>query len=174
MSLPQEDEWELINDDGFVYKCKKRLRLDITPTTSAPPPDPLVEENNRKIRRKKALLNLKEKYQAENFRWELLSNTLRDLNVQTQNVEKGFEKIDLGQRGDELPVEFSGFSRCGLLDDLFAQVEAQEAMISNVSKLCEAADALCDAQEERSKQVILDLPVWSLSPRELMNSLCDE
>lgn len=57
-----------------------------------------------------------------------------------------------------MPVEFSGFSRCGLLDDLLAQVEAQEAMISNVSKLCVAAEALCDAQEEQSKQVILDLP----------------
>lgn len=54
------------------------------------------------------------------------------------------------------------------------QVEAQEALINNVANLCDAAEALCNAQEERSKQAILDLPVWSSSPRELMNSLCDE
>ncbi|KAL8146166.1 hypothetical protein AgCh_004053 [Apium graveolens] len=32
----EEDEWELINDDGFVYKRNKRPRLDITAATSAP------------------------------------------------------------------------------------------------------------------------------------------
>ncbi|KAL8156638.1 hypothetical protein AgCh_001644 [Apium graveolens] len=77
----EEDEGELINNDGFVYKRNKRPRLDITAATSAPPPDPLVEDNNRKIRRRNALLKLKEKYQAELSRWELLSNTLRDLNL---------------------------------------------------------------------------------------------
>ncbi|XP_074366485.1 uncharacterized protein LOC141707298 [Apium graveolens] len=121
MSLPEEDEWELINDDDFVYK-RKSPRLDITVTPCAPPPDPLVEDNNLKNRKKNALLKLKDKYQAEIFRWELFSNTLRDLNLQTQNVEKGFEKFDEGQREDELWVEFSGFSRCGLVDDLLAQV----------------------------------------------------
>ncbi|KAK1383857.1 hypothetical protein POM88_021592 [Heracleum sosnowskyi] len=174
MSLPGEDEWELINDDGFVYNCKKRVRLDITATTSAPPPDPLVEDKNRKIRKKKALWNLKQKYQAELSRWELLSNTLRDLNFQAQNAEKVFDKIDLEKRGAELAAEVSGFSRCGLVDELLAQAEAEEAMINNIANLCDAAEALCDAQEERSKQVILDLPVWSSSPRELMNSLCDD
>ncbi|KAL8124297.1 uncharacterized protein LOC141716766 [Apium graveolens] len=174
MSLPEEDEWELINDDGFVYKRNKRPRLDITATTSAPLPDPLVEDNIRKIRRRNTLLKLKDKYQAELSRWELLSNTLKDLNLQTQNVEKSLEKNDVGQGGDELSVEFSGFSRCALVDELLAQVEAQEAMINNIANFCDAAEALCNAQEERAKQAILDLPVWSSSPRELMNSLCDE
>ncbi|KAL8109808.1 hypothetical protein AgCh_025777 [Apium graveolens] len=59
-------------------------------------PDPLVEDNNRKIRRRNALLKPKDKYQAELYRWELLSNTLRDLNLQTHNVEKRSEKIDVG------------------------------------------------------------------------------
>lgn len=130
MSLPEDDEWELINDDGFVYKRKKRSRLDITATTSAPPPDPLVEENNRKIRRRNALLKLKDKYQAELFRWELLSNTLTDLNSQTQNAEKRFQKIDVAQRGDDLSVEFSGFSRCALVDDLLAQVVSRSELFA--------------------------------------------
>ncbi|KAL1824643.1 hypothetical protein ACET3Z_011421 [Daucus carota] len=173
MSLA-EDEWELVNDDGFVYKRKKRPRLDISATTSAPPPDPALEEKNRRNRKKRALLNLKAKYEAEISRWELLSNTLRDLSLQTQNVEKGSEKVDVGEMGNELPVEFSGFSRCGLIDELLAQVEAQEALINNVANLCEAAEALCNLQEERSKQFLLNLPVWDSSPRELMNALCDE
>ncbi|XP_074377929.1 uncharacterized protein LOC141719448 [Apium graveolens] len=118
----EEDEGELINDDGFVYKRNKRPRLDITAATSAPPPDPLVEDNNRKIRRRNALLKLKEKYQAELSRWELLSNTLRDLNLQTQNVEKRSEKIDVGQRGDELSFEFLGCSGCAIVDELLAQL----------------------------------------------------
>ncbi|XP_074359689.1 uncharacterized protein LOC141705294 [Apium graveolens] len=109
MSLPEEDEWELINDDGFFYKrhfCS--------------PPVPLVEDNNRNIRRRNVLLKPKDKYQAELSRWELLPNTLRDLNLQTQNVEKRSEKIDVGERGDELSVEFSGFSGCALVDELLA------------------------------------------------------
>ncbi|XP_074337045.1 uncharacterized protein LOC141674222 [Apium graveolens] len=116
ISLSEEDQGELINGDGFVYKRNKRPRLDITAATSAPPPDPLVEDNNRKIRRRNALLKLKEKYQAELSRWELLSNTLKDLNLQTQNVEKRSEKIDVGQRGDELSFEFSDCSGCALVD----------------------------------------------------------
>ncbi|KAL8109062.1 hypothetical protein AgCh_025235 [Apium graveolens] len=68
------------------------------------PPDPLVEDNNRKIRRRNALLKPKEKYQAELSRWELLSNTLRDLNLQTHNVEKrNLENqfVQLSKRRDE-------------------------------------------------------------------------
>lgn len=131
MSVPEDDDWELINDDGFVYKRKKRPRLlDISATTSAPPPDPVVDEKNRRNRKKKALLNLKDKYEAEIFRWGLLSNTLRDLNVQTQNVEQGFQKLDIGQRGDELPVQLSGFSRCCLVDQLLAQVISRSDLFS--------------------------------------------
>ncbi|XP_074336468.1 uncharacterized protein LOC141673613 [Apium graveolens] len=118
----EDEEGELINDDGFVYKSNKRPRLDIIAVTSAPPPDALVEDTNRKIRRRNAMLNLKQKYQAELSRWELLSNTLRDLNLQTQNVEKRSEKIDVGQRGDELSFEFSVYSGCALVDELLAHV----------------------------------------------------
>lgn len=57
------------------------------------------------------------------------------------------------------------------------QVEAQAAIIHDVSNLCDVAEAMCSAQEEQLKQSFIDLPVWS-SPRELMASclasLCDE
>ena len=53
------------------------------------------------------------------------------------------------------------------------QVEAQEAIIRNVSKLCDIAEALCMTEENQLKQRLIDLPIWA-SPRELMASLCDE
>lgn len=52
------------------------------------------------------------------------------------------------------------------------QAEAQEAIIGDVSNLCDIAEAMCSEQEEQITQSLLDLPIWG-SPRELMNSLCD-
>ncbi|KAH7850935.1 hypothetical protein Vadar_004770 [Vaccinium darrowii] len=48
----EEDECELFNDDGFVYKRKKRPALD--PTAAPPPPDPAAEENFRGRMKKRA------------------------------------------------------------------------------------------------------------------------
>jgi len=51
------------------------------------------------------------------------------------------------------------------------QVEAQEAIIRDVSNLCDVAEAMCNAQEEQMKQSFIDLPIWT-SPHELIASLC--
>lgn len=53
------------------------------------------------------------------------------------------------------------------------QAEAQEAMIKEVSSLCDIAEAMCNAEEEQLNQSLIDLPIWA-SPTELMASLCDE
>lgn len=53
------------------------------------------------------------------------------------------------------------------------QAEAQEALINDVSNLCDVAEALSSVQEEQLKQSLFDLPVWA-SPQELMAALCDE
>ncbi|KAH7850801.1 hypothetical protein Vadar_003181 [Vaccinium darrowii] len=47
----EEDECELFNDDGFVYKRKKRPVLD---PTASPPPDPAAEENFQGRMKKRA------------------------------------------------------------------------------------------------------------------------
>lgn len=72
-------EWELINDDGFVYRRKKPPGVDATSASAlAPPlPDPAVEEKQRRERKKNALLKLKAKYRQEIDRWVHLSNTLK-------------------------------------------------------------------------------------------------
>ncbi|KAM7253871.1 hypothetical protein ACFE04_031553 [Oxalis oulophora] len=53
------------------------------------------------------------------------------------------------------------------------QAEAHEAIIHDVSNLCDVVEAMCDAQEERVKKLYIDLPVWS-SPQELMATLCED
>lgn len=55
----------------------------------------------------------------------------------------------------------------------YLQAEAQEAVIHDVSHLCDVAEAMCYVQDEQLKQSFIDLPIWG-SPRELMASLCDE
>lgn len=53
------------------------------------------------------------------------------------------------------------------------QVEAQEAVIQDISNLCDVAEAMCSKREEQFKQSLFDLPIWA-SPLDLMQVLCDE
>lgn len=117
----EDDDWELINDDGFVYKCKKRPRLDPIASTSAPPPDPVVEEKNRRERKRKTLIKLKERYQNEIHQWELLSNTLKGLNIKSEH-QRQLLQLEINQLPVESPVQSSDSTCCRLLDDLLAQV----------------------------------------------------
>ncbi|GAA0162873.1 hypothetical protein LIER_18873 [Lithospermum erythrorhizon] len=170
-----EDGWEIVNDDGFVYKRKKR-RLDPTTTSTAPPPpDPAIEETNRRIRKKKTLMKLKEKYQKELSQWELLSNTLKAMEIKTRNFQE--TRQDHAPPPDcEAPTsDFEPKKISGkILDELLIQVEAQEAIIQDVSNLCDLAEALCNAEEEKLKQPFIELPIWDYSPQELMTSLCED
>ena len=86
----EEGEWELVNDDGFVYKRKKRQRLDPTAadTSVPPPPDPEAEEESRRERKKRALTKLRDKYQKEIDKWELLSNMLKSLEGKAQHQQR--------------------------------------------------------------------------------------
>lgn len=121
------DDWELIHDDGFVYKRKKRLRLD--PAVAAPPPpDPAAERKRRLERRKRALLKLRERYLEEISRWELLSNTLTAMeqNATTQSMERQelhpTTSSDGASSSGEPPAADS--SRRRLVDGLLSQVLA--------------------------------------------------
>ncbi|CAI9763172.1 unnamed protein product [Fraxinus pennsylvanica] len=172
-----DEEWELINDDGFVYKRKKRSRLDPA-SSAAPPPDPAVEEKNRRRRKKRALLKLRDKYLKEIRQWELLSNTLKEMQENANEQMQKRREVDStscfdGASSSNLPTaqSTSGSTHRRLIDELFSQAEAQEAIIRDVSNLCDVAEALCSAQEERLKQQFTDLPIWESSPRELMEAL---
>ncbi|KAH9791010.1 cryptic loci regulator [Citrus sinensis] len=171
------DQWELCNDDGFIHKRKKR-RLDDPPPVQGP--DPEAEERQRRERRRKVLLKLKERYQKEIDQWEFLSNTLRAMQEKSHQQQQRQQQrpLDLEETaallGSASKMVQEDEIGCGsLVDQLLLQAEAQEAIIHDISSLCDVAEAMCSAQEEQLKQSFIDLPVWS-SPRELMASLCDE
>ncbi|KAJ8750088.1 hypothetical protein K2173_014003 [Erythroxylum novogranatense] len=181
--LEEGDEWELRHDDdGFTYKIRKRRRLlsDPQPSHSLPAAaDPRADEKRRRERKRKTLLKLKCRYEKEIESWDLLSNNLRSMqeraNEQLQ-VHKQASCLDQTRSFQDLDSEAESRNEdaCGsLVDGLLLQAEAQEAIICDVSNLCDVAEAICNAEQEQLVQSFINLPIWS-SPRELLTSLCDE
>lgn len=75
-----EGETEICDDDGMIYKRKKRLR------TSAPssPLSVTAEENNdkeRRVRRKTTLGHILKKRRFEIEQWERFSSVMEDLEL---------------------------------------------------------------------------------------------
>ncbi|XP_027357981.1 uncharacterized protein LOC113867129 [Abrus precatorius] len=166
----EDEEWELCNDDGFVYK-RKRRRIDALP----PPPseaDEEAAEKRRRERKKQTLLKLKAKYEKEILQWESLSNTLTSIQQRTSLNPKPQPQP---HQTPSLPSTSSSTDSAGasLLCDLLQQVEAQGAIIRDVTNLCDLAEAMCDKREEQFKQTLFDLPIWA-SPLDLMQVLCDD
>lgn len=83
--------WELCNNDGFIYKRKKR-RLD--PSSAAPRPaeSSAAEEKFRRVRRKKTLLRIKDRYQRELALWEHLSVTCRAMQDSAEQIQREDEE----------------------------------------------------------------------------------
>ncbi|KAL3640096.1 hypothetical protein CASFOL_015064 [Castilleja foliolosa] len=161
------DEWEIVNVDSFVLKRRKRQRLD---PSAPPPPDPSSERKRSREWEMAALLKLRDKYLKEINQWELLSNTLKAMEQNSQT--------EPNQELDSKTTSFDGASSSGIdstrrsvIYDLLTQVEAEEAIIQNISRLCDVAEALCSAEEERLAQQFTDLPIWEPTPQELMATL---
>ncbi|XP_021814068.1 uncharacterized protein LOC110756889 [Prunus avium] len=184
-----DEDWELVNEDGFVFKRRKKRRVDPSADSSlrAPPSASAADlqedaEKLRRERKKKSLLKLKTQYQAEIDQWDLLSSTLRAVEERTCHLQEQQQQHRLTEKDREKTASLAGSgpsepqgseSVCGsVVDELLLQAEAQEAIIGDVSNLCDIAEAMCSEQEEQITQSLLDLPIWG-SPRELMNSLCD-
>ncbi|CAN6702789.1 unnamed protein product [Malus baccata var. baccata] len=183
-------EWEVCNDDGFVFKRRKRRRVDPDADESVPAPPSSsaadLQEDPQKLRRerrRKFLLKLRDKHQAEIDQWELLSSTLRAMEerarqLQRQREEEEQHRIEEREREDTASLDRSGVleiqgteSGCGsLVDELLLQVDAHAAIIGDVSSLCDTAEALCKEEEEQITPLFFGIPICS-SPRELMRSL---
>lgn len=120
-----DGDWELINDDGFVYKRRKRSCPDPTiaaSTSAPPPPDPAVEERNLRQRKKSVLLKLKERFQKEILQWEHLSNTLSEMQKKAQIAQPQMPQNHAASVSSLLPAE-STVSQCrGIVDELLSQV----------------------------------------------------
>ncbi|KAK8479449.1 hypothetical protein V6N13_063241 [Hibiscus sabdariffa] len=173
-----DDDWELCNDDGFIYKRQKRRRLLTEPAPV--PADPEEEETRRREWKRKNLLRVKEKYMKEIEEWEILSETLKAMQdkalgsqIQQQGRMKSREAEETQRTASSSGSEKKDDASGSLVDELLSQAEAQEMVIRDVANLCDIAEAMCNAQEERVNQTYLDLPIWA-SPRDLMASLCDD
>ncbi|XP_071705608.1 uncharacterized protein [Rutidosis leptorrhynchoides] len=171
--METNEDWELVNDDGFVYKRQKRQNLD-SAVAAFSPPDPAAEAKARRERKKKTLLKLKTKYEQETHHWELLSNTLQALQDRTQNQSQLILLSVSDQTVNVLPRNPSDSTYQDRTDTLLAQVEDQEATISEISRLCDIAEKLCNVEEQRLKQSFLDLPIWDPSSKEVMTSLFED
>ncbi|KAK8968578.1 hypothetical protein KSP40_PGU022233 [Platanthera guangdongensis] len=76
VGLPDDDEWEVCNDDGFIYKRRRRLALPEGPS----PADIEAELRRQKRARKwRCLRAIHDKYQREIDQWEGLSASLTRL-----------------------------------------------------------------------------------------------
>ncbi|MED6208060.1 hypothetical protein PIB30_041450 [Stylosanthes scabra] len=175
--MEEDDEWELCNDDGFVYK-RKRRRIDPSPaaTDNAAAAALAAEnENRRRERKKRTLLKLRTKYENEIREWDTLSNTLRAMQNAAfqQQQQRQQEQERASEDPSSLPSTSTDSVGGSLLDELLLQVETQEAVIQDISNLCDVAESVCFKREEQFKRSLFDLPIWS-SPAELMQALCDE
>ncbi|PKA66160.1 hypothetical protein AXF42_Ash018450 [Apostasia shenzhenica] len=157
-------EWEVCNDNGFIYKRRRRRRHH--PSPSEPPPNDTESERRRQQRERKmqCLLTIRDKYQREIEQWESLSAAL----LRLANPPAAATGV-----GTSCATPFPLAPRdLPQLDDFLAQMDAQEAALRKLSDFCDCVDSLCEAQEERLTQMLIDLPVWG-SPRALIRSLCN-
>ncbi|KAL9275449.1 hypothetical protein AKJ16_DCAP13231 [Drosera capensis] len=166
------DEWVLIKDDDLVYKRRKRHH-PTRPCPINPAPDLEAEERERRERKRKALVKLRDKYRREIGIWDELVKRMGEAEKRAREEEEKTENQDQMQKRVEGGVGVVGREYGELIDGILVKVESQEAIIANLTALCDAAEALCAAHEERVAQSFLDLPIWR-SPCELMSSLCED
>ncbi|KAG8060530.1 hypothetical protein GUJ93_ZPchr0002g23965 [Zizania palustris] len=157
-------EWEIYNDDGFVYKRRRGLpspyREDAaTPSTAAPSPETVLLR-----RRRQALLRLRAKYILELCRWDSLS---KDLLAPLPTPPAAPPQAPF----DPVAAAAPDSSDLAVVDDLLAQAEVMEELLNKLSQACKEINELCDAHEAALVDAVAMLPVWG-DPRELMNSLC--
>ncbi|PIA51663.1 hypothetical protein AQUCO_01100490v1 [Aquilegia coerulea] len=181
MATWEEDENEICNDDGFIYKRRKRQvdeeddeQLAIpSQATSAVVVDLEVQLKQRK---KKSIAKTKDEYMKEILQWELYSNTLRALEQRTQQRQQQLQEIQQASSFRDETAESSSHNELidqSKLDELLLMVDGQAALIQDMNMLCNEAEAICKAEEERVKKIFFDLPICE-NPKTLLSTLCDD
>ncbi|XP_075105214.1 uncharacterized protein LOC107773278 [Nicotiana tabacum] len=168
-------EWEIVNDDGFIYKRRKLQQLQVSSSTTSAFAAP-VRSNPAvaKLKRKKrVLLRILERFGKDIEELELWEKAVNDLKVKSKIQQQKSSDPQPQQQPRPQPQlqSSSGFSS---VDQRLSQAEAKEDLIHNILKRCDVAEALCSAAEERVKQPFFDLPIWAHSPRSLIKSLGEE
>ncbi|CAL4957767.1 unnamed protein product [Urochloa decumbens] len=160
-----EQEFDICNDEGFVYKVPSGLYPDAAPssTQAAAGPDPEIVGLRR---RRRALLRLRAKRLRQLSRWEALaSELLGPLPDPRLPAPQSPPASPHPVAGDATATAASD----SVLDDLIAQADVQAELLKKASQLCDEINALCDAREAAIVDDIAALPVWG-DPRELLAS----
>lgn len=128
------EDWELRNEEGFVFKRVKRSRISDSGEASKPVEpelDPAVEERNRRMRKKRTLAKLRRKYRSEIQQWEALSNrfnTMQEKAAQFQTSQGEEERLN----ANEATSFHDGSSSASIyLDELLSMVISK-----NVEMVC--------------------------------------
>uniref|UniRef100_A0A0E0G993 Uncharacterized protein n=1 Tax=Oryza nivara TaxID=4536 RepID=A0A0E0G993_ORYNI len=171
-----DEDWEICNCDGFVYKRRRVLHppdledaAAAAATSSAPGPPP---EAVLRRRRRQALLRLRARYLDELSRWESLSSdVLAPLPAAPAADLPPRPPSDPVAASPPLGSSSSSSSDLTVIDGLLAQAEVTEQLLKRLTEVCDEIDEFCHAHEAALVDAVTDLPVWG-DPRELMNSLC--
>eukprot|EP00252_Welwitschia_mirabilis_P010418 TRINITY_DN2367_c0_g1_i1.p1 TRINITY_DN2367_c0_g1~~TRINITY_DN2367_c0_g1_i1.p1 ORF type:complete len:187 (+),score=28.21 TRINITY_DN2367_c0_g1_i1:304-864(+) len=173
-----DGEWEVVDDDGFVYKRRKTdnpLPSPVPSTSSA-----LILKNNlqylkqRRLLEKEALWKLKTKYSQEIKEWESLSRLMQSTPSSSSSPpSSSVLRENRGPHSSSSVLRENGSNAAHkiAIKELLLQVEVQEALLKDVANICNAAELICQLREEELKKPILDLPVWD-PPSTFMDSLC--
>ncbi|KAJ6814554.1 uncharacterized protein M6B38_137130 [Iris pallida] len=158
------DDWEICNDNGFVYKRRRRIRHLQPSSSSADNADATSLRRYRRARKRKYLLSLKDKYTQELNHWKSLSfdsAVAADVGPTSTSASSVAPPL--------LPTEAQPEQQ-PVIDELLLQAEAQEAVLRKLSELCDYVDSVCVAEEEIFAKELADLPIWD-SPKALLACL---
>ncbi|CAL4951074.1 unnamed protein product [Urochloa decumbens] len=160
-----EQEFDICNDEGFVYKVPSGLYPDAAPSSAqaAAGPDPEIVGLRR---RRRALLRLRAKRLRQLSRWEALASELL--------APLPDPRLPAPQSPPASPHPVAGdatatAASASVLDDLIAQADVQAELLKKASQLCDEINTLCDARDAAIVDDIAALPVWG-DPRELLAS----
>ncbi|XP_066327836.1 uncharacterized protein [Miscanthus floridulus] len=170
-----EQEYEIRNDEGFVYKVARGLYPDAAPSSSQPAAGPDPEAAGLR-RRRRALLRLRDKRFRDLSRWEALASELLAPLPAPQPpasppASSHPEAAAAASSSSHPVAAAAASSSASVLDDLLAQVEMQTDFLKKARQWCDEANALCDAREAAIFDSIVP-PLWGGNPKELMVGLC--
>ncbi|XP_066317514.1 uncharacterized protein [Miscanthus floridulus] len=170
-----EQEYEIRNDEGFVYKVARGLYPDAAPSSSQPAAGPDPEAAGLR-RRRRALLRLRDKRLRDLSRWEALASELLGPLPAPQPpasppASSHPEAAAAASFSSHPVAAAASSSSSSILDDLLAQVETQTEFLKKARQWCDEANALCDAREAAIFDSIVP-PLWGGNAAELMAGLC--
>jgi hypothetical protein len=189
-SAAADEDYEICNDDGFVYKRHRGLCPDAAPTSAQ-----LAGPNPEAIRRRRrdALLRLRGRRLRELERWEALEGKLlgplpapRPPLPSSSDLSAAADTSASASMLDDLLAQvpphrtpagsaawfffIKKYSCLMSFSSLVLQAEVDQAILTKVAGLCDEFDALCRTHEEEIADAITALPVWG-DPKELVTTL---